>query len=139
MAENKTHETKASVNAFLKSVEHDRRREDALTLKALMDKITGCKAKMWGPSIGGYGKYHYKYDTGREGDHLITGFSPRKQSMVVYIMPGFSEYGTLMAKLGKYKTGRSCLYINKLDDIDLKVLEKLIRKSVAYMKKKYKV
>ena len=139
MAENKTQETKASVNAFLKSVEHDRRREDALTLKALMDKITGWKAKMWGPSIVGYGKYHYKYDSGREGDHLITGFSPRKQSMVVYIMPGFSEYGTLMAKLGKYKTGRSCLYINKLDDIDLKVLEKLIRKSVAYMKKKYKV
>ena len=139
MAENKTKQTNVSVSAFLKSVEHDRRREDALKLKALFDKITSFKAKMWGPSIVGYGKYHYKYDSGREGDHLITGFSPRKQSMVVYIMPGFSEYGDLMAKLGKYKAGRSCLYINKLDDIDLKVLEKLVRKSVAYMKKKYKV
>lgn len=139
MAENKTKETKVSVSAFLKSVDHDTRRADSLQLKALMDRITSWKARMWGPTIVGYGKYHYKYDSGREGDSFITGFSPRKQSMVVYIMPGFSEYGDLMAKLGKYKTGRSCLYINKLDDIDVKVLERLIRKSVAYMKKKYKV
>ncbi len=104
-----------------------------------MDKVTGWKAKMWGPSIVGYGKYHYKYDSGREGDSLITGFSPRKQALTVYIMPGFSEYGDLLTKLGKCKTSRSCLYINKLEDVDLKVLEKLIRKSVAYMKKKYKV
>ncbi len=137
MAENKTKETRASVSAFLKSVDHDKRREDALTLKTPMDKVTGWKAKMWGPSIVGYGKYHYKYESGREGDSLITGFSPRKQSMVVYIMPGLSEYGDLMAKLGKYKTGRSCLYINKLEDVDMKVLETLIRKSVAFMKKKY--
>ena len=94
---------------------------------------------MWGPSIVGYGEYHYKYDSGREGDFLITGFSPRKQALTVYIMPGFSQYDDLMTKLGKYKTGRSCLYINKLEDIDLKVLETLIKKSAAYMKKKYGV
>lgn len=136
MAENKTQATKASVSAFLKSVEHPKRREDAQAIKKLMDKITGWKAKMWGASIVGYGEYHYKYDSGREGDFLITGFSPRKQALTVYIMPGFSQYDDLMAKLGKYKTGRSCLYINKLEDIDLKVLETVIKKSVAYMKKK---
>lgn len=129
MAENKTKATKASVSAFLKSVEHPKRREDAQAIKKLMDKITGWTAKMWGPSIVGYGEYHYKYDSGREGDFLITGFSPRKQALTVYIMPGFSQYDDLMTKLGKYKTGRSCLYINKLEDIDLKVLETLIKKS----------
>lgn len=139
MAENKTKATKASVSAFLKSVEHPKRKDDAQTIKKLMDKVTGWKAKMWGPSIVGYGEYHYKYDSGREGDFLITGFSPRKQALTIYIMPGFSQYDDLMAKLGKYKTGRSCLYINKLEDIDIKVLETLIKKSVAFMKKKYNV
>ncbi|NKB43239.1 MAG: DUF1801 domain-containing protein [Alphaproteobacteria bacterium] len=139
MAENKTKATTASVSAFIKSVEHDKRRKDAQTIKKLMDKVTGWKAKMWGPSIVGYGQYHYKYDSGREGDYPITGFSPRKQALTIYIMPGFSAYDGLMAKLGKYKTGRSCLYINKLEDVDIKVLETLIRKSVAFMKKKYGV
>lgn len=139
MADMKTVKTKASVAAFLKSVENPKRREDAKTIKKLMDKITGWKAKMWGPSIVGYGQYHYKYDSGREGDFMVTGFSPRKQALTVYIMPGFSNYDDLMAKLGKYKTGRSCLYINKLEDVDMKVLETLIRKSIAYMKKKYEV
>lgn len=139
MAENKTQATNASVPAFLKSVENPKRREDAKTIKALMDKITGWKAKMWGPSIVGYGQYHYRYDSGREGDFMVTGFSPRKQALTVYIMPGFSNYDDLMAKLGKHKTGRSCLYINKLEDVDMKVLEALIRKSIAYMKKKYEV
>lgn len=135
----KTIKTKASVAAFLKSVDHDKRRADALALKKLMDKTTGMRATMWGPTIVGYGQYHYKYDSGHEGDFFLTGFSPRKQALTVYIMPGFSAYDDLMGKLGKYKTGRSCLYINKLEDVDLKVLETLIRKSVAFMKKKYKV
>jgi hypothetical protein len=139
MAENKTQATQASVSAFLKAVEHPKRHEDARTIKKMMDKVTGWKAKMWGPSIVGYGQYHYKYDSGREGDFLITGFSPRKQALTIYIVPGFSQYDDLMAKLGKYKTGRSCLYINKLEDIDLKVLETLIKKSVVFMKKKYGV
>ena len=139
MSENKTKATNASVSAFIKAVEHDKRRTDAQTIKKLMDKVTGWKAKMWGPSIVGYGQYHYKYDSGREGDFLITGFSPRKQALTIYIMPGFSAYDGLMEKLGKYKTGRSCLYINKLEDVDIKVLETLIRKSVAFMKKKYGV
>lgn len=139
MAEMKTKKTTASVPAFLKSVENPKRREDAKTLKALMDKVTGWKAKMWGPSIVGYGQYHYKYDSGREGDMVVTGFSPRKQALTVYIMPGFSNYDDLMSKLGKHKTGRSCLYINKLEDVDINVLETLIRKSIAYMKKKYEV
>lgn len=139
MSENKTKATTASVSAYLKSVAHDKRREDAQTIKKVMDKVTGWKAKMWGPSIVGYGQYHYKYDSGREGDFLITGFSPRKQALTIYIMPGFSAYDGLMAKLGKYKTGRSCLYINKLEDVDMKVLETLIRKSVNFMKKKYGV
>lgn len=139
MAEMKTTQNNASVPAFLKSVENPKRREDAQTLKKLMDSITGWKAKMWGPSIVGYGQYHYKYESGREGNFFITGFSPRKQALTVYIMPGFSNYDDLMAKLGKHKTGRSCLYINKLDDVDFKVLETLIRKSIAYMKKKYDV
>lgn len=139
MSENKTKATTASVSAYLKSVAHDKSREDAQTIKKVMDKVTGWKAKMWGPSIVGYGQYHYKYDSGREGDFLITGFSPRKQALTIYIMPGFSAYDGLMAKLGKYKTGRSCLYINKLEDVDMKVLETLIRKSVNFMKKKYGV
>ena len=139
MAEQKTKPTKASVSAFLKAVENPVRRADAKTVKALMERITGWKAKMWGPSIVGFGQYHYKYDSGHEGTSIVTGFSPRKANLVIYIMPGYVDYGPLMAKLGKHKTGKSCLYINKLADVDLKVLETLIRKSVAYMKKKYTV
>lgn len=139
MAEMKTTRNNASVPAFLNSVENPKRREDAKAIKKLMDTITGWKAKMWGPSIVGYGQYHYKYDSGREGDMCVTGFSPRKQALTVYIITGFSAYDDLLAKLGKHKTGRSCLYINKLEDVDLKVLEILIRKSIAYMKKKYDV
>ena len=92
---------------------------------------------MWGPGIIGYGQYHYKYDSGRYGDFFITGFSPRTQALTVYIMPGFTAYDGLMAKLGTYKTGKSCLYINKLDDVDMKVLKTLDRKSVAFMTKTY--
>ena len=136
-AELKTKPQKTSVAAFLNAVDNDVRRQDAKVIAKMMAKITGKKAVMWGGSIVGYGSYHYKYKTGREGDWMITGFSPRKANLVLYIMAGFSRYDTLMAKLGKYKTGKSCLYINKLDDIDLSVLEKLISESVKMMRKSY--
>ena len=101
-----------------------------------MKKITKEEPVMWGPSIIGFGSYHYKYESGREGDMCITGFSPRKQSLTLYIMPGFERYHDLMNKLGKYKTGKSCLYINKIEDVDLKVLKELISESVKFMKNK---
>ena len=137
MAEPKTQENDASVQDFLNGIAHKRRREDGLVVHEIMQRVTGTKPRMWGASIVGYGRYHYKYESGREGAWFLTGFSPRKQALTVYIMPGFREYEDLMAALGKHKTGKSCLYINRLDDIDLAVLEQLIRLSVARMKRKY--
>lgn len=137
MAARKTQETDASVEAFLDGIAHDRRRRDSVVVHEIMRRVTGCEPRMWGPSIVGFGRYHYKYDSGREGDLFLTGFSPRKQALTVYIMPGFREYEDLMAGLGKHKTGRSCLYINKLDDVDLATLETLIRLSVTFMRQKY--
>jgi hypothetical protein len=102
-----------------------------------MKKITKAEPKMWGSSIVGFGSYHYKYASGREGDWPITGFSPRKQNLTLYIMPGFARYGELMKKLGKHKTGKACLYINSLDDIHLPTLKELVKQSVQYMAKKY--
>ncbi|MDE0128818.1 MAG: DUF1801 domain-containing protein [Gammaproteobacteria bacterium] len=136
---NKTRPTGAGVDTFLDAVENERRREDARTVKAMMERITGWEPRMWGPSIVGFGEYHYRYESGREGDFLITGFSPRKKALTIYIMPGFARYDALMARLGKFRTGRSCLYINKLDDVDLSVLEELIASSVQYMVGKYGV
>lgn len=136
-SQNKTQPTGASVEAFIDGVENEIRRRDARTLLALMKKITGEPPKMWGPSIIGFGKYHYKYESGREGDFLMTGFSPRKTATVVYVMGGVSETDEIYEKLGKHKLGKSCLYINKLEDVDLGVLEKLIARSVAYMRKTY--
>ena len=137
MATLKTQPTDASVDDFLGSVAHERRRRDSLVVLDMMRRITKLEPVMWGASIVGFGSYHYKYDSGREGDYLITGFSPRKQALTVYIMPGFGAYDGLMRKLGKYKTGRSCLYINTLEDIDLAVLEELIRLSFDHMQRKY--
>ena len=113
------------------------RREDARTLLALMSRITGWEAKMWGPSMIGFGEYHYRYESGREGDFLRTGFSPRKTGMVVYILPGYQDYSDRLSRLGKHKLGKSCLYINKLADIDLSVLEELVRAGLDDMEKKY--
>ena len=124
---------------FLDAVEPDRRKRDGRILCDLMNRVTGFEPKMWGPSIVGFGRYHYKYDSGREGEFFLTGFSPRKSALSVYIMPGFSEYSDLMDKLGKHKTGRACLYINKLDDVDLGTLEELVRRSVEDMKTRYNV
>jgi hypothetical protein len=137
MAENKTRPTSGNVRAFLDGIENDRRRRDAKTVAKIMKRVTGQPPKMWGPSIVGYGSYHYVYESGREGDYLTAGFSPRKQALTVYIMSGFSKHDALMKKLGKHTTGKSCLYIKNLDDVDLKVLEELIERSVAYIKKRY--
>jgi len=139
MAENKTKKNTASVASFLNAIEDPRKRSDAKKVAAMMRRATGKRARLWGSSIVGYGEYHYKYESGREGDWALVGFSPRKQNLAVYIMPGFDAFPALMKKLGKYKTGKSCLYLNKLDDVDHDVLEKLIGDSVKVMRKRYKV
>ena len=137
MSQRKTMENSADVNAFLDAVDNPRRRSDARQLLALMRKVTGAPPKMWGPSIVGFGKYHYRYASGREGESLRVGFSPRKQNLVIYIMPGFSDYSEILEQLGKFRTGRSCLYVNKLDDVDLVLLEQLVRESFREMKRRY--
>jgi len=137
MAENKTKPTNASVAAFIKSIEDRQTRADLKRVSTMMRNATGAKAKMWDARMVGFGQYHYKYDSGREGDFLLTGFAPRKKGLTLYIMVGFSQFGSLMKKLGKYKTGRSCLYINRLSDVDEKVLEQLINRSVKNMRKNY--
>ena len=139
MAENKTKPTKARVSDFLAAVDNPKRRADAKAVLGMMRRATGKRATMWGSSIVGFGKYEYKYESGHEGEFMLTGLSPRKQNLVVYIIPGFEPFEKHMQKLGKYKTGRSCLYINKLEDVDAKVLEKLIGDSVKLMRKRYNV
>ena len=136
MAEIKTKQTTVSPTTFIDRVENEQRRKDGHELVSLMKKVTGKPAKMWGPSIVGFDKYHYKYASGHEGDMPITGFSPRKQSLVLYLGPGLEDK-KLMAKLGKHKTGKGCLYINKLDDVDRNVLLELVTKSVEKMRKLY--
>jgi hypothetical protein len=136
---NKTQPTEADVTAFLSAVEHRTRREDGLALDALFRRITGWTPRLWGPSIIGYGQYHYRYDTGREGDFLATGFSPRKANLSIYIMPGYQDYAAILDRLGKHKTGAACLYINKLADVDLDVLEELIRAGLEDLETKYRV
>lgn len=137
MAENKTQPTKASVTEFINAIDDREKRADARKIAAMMRRVTGKRARMWGPSMVGYGTYHYKYASGREGNFMLTGFSPRKQALTVYIMAGFSRFEALMKKLGKYSTGKSCLYIKRLSDVDEDVLEELIAKSVEYMRKSY--
>ena len=134
MAELKTKATDASVEAFLHGVESEKKREDAFAILALMAEVTGEPPKLWGSSIIGFGSYHYKYASGHEGDACLTGFSPRKQNLVLYILAGFDQYDALMAKLGKFKTSKSCLYINKLADIDQTVLRELVTLSVVHMR-----
>lgn len=137
MAELKTKKTNASVTAFLNKVKNKQRKEDCFVVLEMMKEITGDEPKMWGPSIVGFGTYHYVYASGREGDWMITGFSPRAQSLTLYIMSGFNKHDELMSKLGKYKTGKSCLYISKLEDVDTAILKQLIKSSVQSMKKRY--
>jgi len=133
MAKLKTQRTAASVPAFLKSIADDDRRKDCQTLVRVMKRAVGAEPKMWGPSIVGFGHYHYKYASGRENDWFLAGFSPRKQDLTLYIMAGFDRYDALMTKLGKHKTGKSCLYVKRLADIDVAVLEELISASVKHM------
>ncbi|WP_417523030.1 DUF1801 domain-containing protein [Marinovum sp.] len=126
-SDNKTRITDQPVAEFLAAVSPDRRREEAQALDQLFREVTGFQPRMWGPSMVGYGQYHYRYATGREGDALATGFSPRKARLSIYIMPGYADFGDILARLGKHSTGVSCLYVNKLADIDLDVLAELIR------------
>ncbi len=128
----KTQENDNDVIAFINEVEHATRREDSLTVLELITEITQCKAKMWGASIIGFGRYHYK-NTGKGGTWPLTGLSPRKQALTVYVMPGFSQYESILGRLGKYKLGKSCLYIKNLKDIDLAVLAELIEQSIVDM------
>ena len=137
MAELKTKATNTSVSKFLNAVEDKQRRADCKTVARLMRDATGKVAKLWGTSMVGYGSYDFKYESGREGSWFLCGFSPRAQSLTLYIMPGFSKFDTLMSNLGKYKTGKSCLYIKKLDDVDLALLKQLIDESVKHMRSKY--
>ena len=133
MAELKTKQNDQSVTDFLKAVPDERKRDDSFAILDMMKEITGQEPKMWGDSIIGFGNYHYKYATGREGDWFVTGFSPRKQNLTLYIMSGFDKYDELLTKLGKYKTGKACLYINKLADVEISVIKELIQKSVAHL------
>lgn len=137
MSSNKTVETVEPVENFINSVENEQKRKDSWDMIALMSKITGAEPKMWGKSLVGFGQYHYKYESGREGDSFLTGFSPRKTALTVYIMPGFSNYEQQMAKLGPHKTGKSCLYLRNLNAIDRGVLEEIIRDSVLVMRERY--
>jgi hypothetical protein len=139
MSELKTKVTTASVRGFIDKVPDKTKKQDSLTLLKMFEKITGEKPRMWGTSIIGFGMYHYKSErSSQEGNWPQTGFSPRKQNLTLYVMLGFADYADLLKKLGKHKTSVGCLYINKLSDVDSRVLEQLIKKSFLAMKKKYR-
>lgn len=129
----KTQKNEASVEGFLDSVDDERKRDDSKVILTMMKEITGDEPSMWGSSIVGFGQYTYRYADGKENSWFITGFSPRKQNLTLYIMPGFERYDELLKKLGRHKTGKSCLYINRLDDVDLNVLRELVKESVEVM------
>ena len=137
-AELKTQQNDSSVQTFLNAVTDEKRRKDALAILELMQEVTGFEPKMWGSSIVGFGSYHYKYASGREGDSLLVGFSPRKQDLTIYINSGFEQHPELMQKLGKYKTGKVCLYVKKLEDIDLPTLRDLVKESVDHVTKTHR-
>jgi hypothetical protein len=136
MAELKTKKTEESVEDFLNRITDEKKRQDSFTILELMKKETRGEARMWGPSIIGFGDYRYKYSDGHEIDWFVAGFSPRKQNLTLYLFGGYERYQDLMKKLGKYKNGKSCLYIKKIEDIDLQVLRELVRQSVAHARKK---
>lgn len=136
MAEIKTKATEVDVGAFIEAVEHPVRRADAARVRAMMERVTGEPARMWGPSIVGFGSYHYKYDSGHSGEMCRVGFSPRKAQLVFYLAP-YTDKAGLLAGLGKHKLGKGCLYVNKLADIDEAVLEELVRDTLAWMNARY--
>ncbi|WP_289042813.1 DUF1801 domain-containing protein [uncultured Aliiroseovarius sp.] len=135
----KTQATTLDVTRFIEAVEPLSKREDARLLDDLFRNVTGFQPVMWGPTIIGYGRYRYRYDSGREGDFLATGFSPRKARHSIYIMPGYADFGDILARLGKHRMGKSCLYVNKLADIDLDVLAKLVRAGLRDLDTTWKV
>ncbi|MEX2570895.1 MAG: DUF1801 domain-containing protein [Gemmatimonadota bacterium] len=139
MSDLKTKPDDASVQGFLDSAAEGERRQDCQRLIESMRAATGAEPKLWGGSMVGFGSYHYRYESGREGDFFVTGFAPRKRSLTLYIMSGFDRYDLLMSKLGKYSTGKSCLYVKRLADIDFGVLEALIAASVEHMRQNYEV
>ena len=134
MAENKTTPNDQDVEQFLNSVDDERKRKDSFTILELMKQVTGIEPRMWGSSIVGFGSYHYKYESGREGDMILAGFSPRKQNLTLYNMSGFERYDDLIKQLGKHTTGKGCLYIKRLDDVDLPTLKSLIEESFKHVK-----
>ena len=137
MAELKTKQNDGDVDAFLDAVPDEEKRKDCYEILELMKQVTGEDPKMWGGSIVGFGKYTYEYASGRSGEWPVTGFAPRKQALTLYIMPGFDQYADLMAKLGKHKTGKSCLYIKRLDDVDRDTLRELVESSVKHVARMY--
>lgn len=133
MAELKTAQNDGDVEAFIASVEDETKRQDCRTLVDLMSKVTGSPPSMWGTAIVGFGSYRYRYASGRENDWFKVGFSPRKQSLTLYIMDGFDEYESVLERLGKHSTGKSCLYVRRLADVDMDVLTELVERSVRHM------
>ncbi len=138
-AGNKTQPTEVSPEAFIAAVENPVRRADAEALDTMFRRVTGWRPRMWGPKIIGYGAYHYVYDSGREGDFLATGFSPRKANQVLYIMPGYQEMGDLLDRLGPYKMGKSCLYVTRLEKVDMGVLEEIVQRGLDDLRGRYEV
>ena len=130
MSDMKTRPSEQSVERFLEQIADERQREDSRAIGAMMAEVTGAEPRMWGESIVGFGSYHYRYASGREGDWMLTGFSPRKQSLTVYLSSGLEQQGELLGRLGKHKIGKACLYIKRLSDVDQAVLRELVRRSV---------
>ena len=139
MSQNKTQPTARDPADFLAAVEPDDKRADAIRLDALFREATGFEPVMWGPSIVGYGRYHYVYGSGREGDFLATGFSPRAREFSLYIMPGYADFGAILERLGKHRTGKSCLYVKRLSDIDLGVLRELVRAGLDDLARRWEI
>jgi len=137
MAEIKTRPTGVAVDEFLDNVADPQRREDARQVRAMMERLSGEPPVIWGPGMIGFGRYRYKYDSGREGEHFRLGFSPRAKELVLYLIGGFPRHQALMDRLGKYRTGKSCLYVKRLNDVDETILEELIVEALAYMRERY--
>ncbi len=138
-ADNKTKPTSVTPRAYISGLDEGRRKREAEILLPWFETVTGLKGQMWGPSMIGFGRYHYKYDGGREGDFMITGFAPRKAAMTLYIMPGYRDMSETLARLGPHRIGKSCLYLNRLELVDMDVLAEIVTDGVAYMRKNYKI
>lgn len=139
MSENKTRPTDVDPRAFVAAIEHPARRADAEVLLDLFGRVTGWQPRMWGPTIIGYGSYRYRYDSGREGESAATGFSPRKANIVLYVVPGYDDLGGELATLGKHRIGKSCLYVNRLADVDLTTLERIVEQGLNTLRTQYEV